>query len=99
MSKTWQMPPSQVLHLDHNQDPYVCWCLDEAIYLFGTWAEDRLDQVQDVFLDNDTRVRKGRIRAAVQEELLEILYYGSERPQSVPRGMYRDPATMIRQSR
>ena len=98
MSKAYQTPPSSLLRLDRKPDSdYLCWCLDESIFLFGSFVDRKLDEVQDEFLDNDTKMRKTQIKRAMQIALHEILSFGEDTETEEIKGIYSDPVTAVKQ--
>lgn len=40
-SLKWSTRPSELLGLD---DPYVGWCIDEAVYSWGNFVESQMDE-------------------------------------------------------
>lgn len=110
MSKSWMTRPSQLLGLVKPSDAYAAWCLDEIIFGFGKYVENELNEVQDQYLDNETRLKKNRINQAMTVRLNDILDYvpdeGNSNGKEVPgsnvvtiegwKGQFKDPADLFR---
>lgn len=43
MAKAWGTLPSRILHID---DPYIAFCVDEAVYAFGAAIEGELNEMK-----------------------------------------------------
>jgi hypothetical protein len=103
MSKEYHQRPSQFLGLD---DPYPAWCLDEAVYRFGTALETKMNEAENSVKDLEA---KKMARLAVAREMLDLpddafenvpppggVEFGPDTPsegRSVPSGgRFADPA-------
>jgi hypothetical protein len=42
-AKTWRRTPSELFSID---DPYVAYCLDEAVAMIGGWITGELEKVE-----------------------------------------------------
>lgn len=79
-AKTWSSRPSDLLALS---DPYVRYCLDEAVSYFGNMVESELNQCEGS--GNDLL----RNRQRVFDKYFKT-------PESAPTpGLYADPALMF----
>lgn len=81
MSKLWKVRPSEIVGLD---DPYVAYCLDEAIMYAGNYIEQQLDNVKQGKGKNAEKHR-----AAQQQIVLERILYGKQQT-------FRDPAMSLK---
>lgn len=103
MSKIWNCRPSSLLRVQREDvdDHYLNWCIDEAVFVFGSWVDSRMDGIQDSFMDGESRQRKELLKRTMQAELNKILSYGSEVEikEDDLIGLYRDPAALVKNKR
>lgn len=58
-AKRWGARPSELLDL--GDDPYVAYCVDEAVGYFGTYVEDKIRNVKG---------KNDKVKAAKADNLL-----------------------------
>ena len=77
-------------------DPYVAYCFDEAVYMWGTYVDSELDQAGD---DEKTKKAMAKAVAARQRRLSTLMVegpQGEEIEAPVSKGQFRDPASMLK---
>lgn len=92
MSRTWRTRPSQLLHL--ASDSWGAYCVDEAVYLWGSKIDAELEKagMDPKDLTDSKRLAAVRRREAVLERYLGDWDIGDK---PVPKGVFRDPSTMF----
>lgn len=95
----YHVKPSELLGLD---DPYVAWCLDEATYMWGSHVDHEVDRAGHKKQKGEDALKNKRLltlnRLLDAEEMpLSVSEPVAETPNAdVPKGKFRDPATMFR---
>lgn len=79
MAKQWRARPSELLVIN---DPYVAWCVDEAVLEFGTAVEDAVQEEYE-----NTKGSKALKNGAAENALRRML--GVEEK-------FRDPIDFIK---
>lgn len=80
-AKTWNCRPSELLAIE---DPYVAYCVDQAVGYFGRHVQAALDEVDD----KDAKVAEGKRKIILDK------YIGDAKKPA--RGLYADPAAMFK---
>lgn len=62
-ARKWEVRPSNLLGI---QDPYVAFCLDEAVYELASWIEDELEKVEDRGKKRDPKKTAAKKRARLE---------------------------------
>lgn len=62
-AKTWVVRPSELLSISND---YVAYCLDEAVFTFGTWVESELDSIEGEKAQDVNRKRRDRLYSILQ---------------------------------
>ena len=87
MSKTYSQSPSALLGLRNDpDDAYVAYCLDEAIFFFGSHVENELNEAEE----NTRSKSKGAKKSARQRVMSKYLTKAEE-----AKGAFADPAKFL----
>ena len=79
-AKTWSTRPSDLLALS---DPYLRYCLDEAVSYLGGMVENELNQCEGSGSD------------LIRQRQKVLDYYFKDEEDAPTQGMYADPAMMF----
>jgi len=82
MAKEWSKPPAELIGA--TNDPWVAWCVNEAVFMFGRHVEHSMDEAEKA-------QTKPAQRSAARNRALQIAIGGE-----VSKGRFRDPAEMVK---
>jgi hypothetical protein len=86
MSQAYQTRPSALLGLDATEDPYLAWCIDEGIYIWGNLVEERAHRAEE-------NAPRPEYKAGLRRQMMKrILSYDPDAPEDDTK-RYADPAT------
>lgn len=98
MSKEFQARPSSLVSVS---DPFVAYCLDESVYLFGRHVENKMDEAEATLKGNKVKPeqRIAKRRAALDSCLTapvdDTEPVATRRALKPPPGRFRDPAAFM----
>lgn len=84
MARAYHCRPSELLGV---QEPYEAYCLDEALYLWGSYIENTVAQA-------GTNINDKRMRQVTKDRMLSSLLAEPDAP--VKAGTFRDPADLLK---
>jgi hypothetical protein len=70
MSEQYKTRPSNLLGID---DPYAAFCVDEAIYIWGSYVDSELDKVGDRDMDRKAKAKLEQRRNARQQRYEQLM--------------------------
>jgi len=85
MAKEWHQTPAQLMGV--TDDPWVAWCLNEAVFMFGRHVEYAMDTAEK-------GMTKAEQRSAARQRALDHAL-GTQSAKGT-KGRFRDPADMFR---
>lgn len=91
MSKTFRVRPSQLLGVADVSD-YLAFCLDRAVWYFGSCLEADLDDAEMALGNAPKRNQIINARRRVLNEYLAL-------PSEPVKGQYADPAHLVNKRR
>lgn len=83
-ARGWKTRPSKLLGI---KDKYIAYCLDQAIFYFGTSIDYELEQVDEKNPEGAQHKR---------EQLLRSFLYPEAESQKKHKGQFADPAAMFK---
>lgn len=85
MAKEWSKTPAELI--GQNHDPWVAWCVNEAVFMFGRHVEHEMSAAEG------TQTKPAQRNAARQRALTAAIE-GPVRKGKV-QGQFKDPAQMF----
>ncbi len=99
MADQYETRPSQLLGI---ADPYTAFCLDEAIYMWGSYVDSELDKVGDRDMDRKARAKMEKLRAARQQRYEQLMTEPTHTNGHAlvvgPTTRFRDPMALFNKS-
>ncbi len=85
MAQSYHLPPSHLLGLRNDPaDAYVAYCLDEAIFFFGTHVENELAEAEE-------KAKTKQSKKSARQRVINK-YLGDAEKQ---KGAFADPAKFM----
>lgn len=87
MAQAYNCRPSQLIDV---QDPYAAYCFDEAVYLWASYVRNAVTEAGE-------QIKGYQQKKIMQQRVLQTLLRTREQvaAEEIPKGMYRDPATLF----
>lgn len=87
MSQTFHCRASELTHID---DPYLAYCIDEAVFLWGNHVENEMVSAANAQTAEEAK------QPARNSTLQRLLMEPGEDPDEMPTaGQFRDPAAVM----
>lgn len=86
MAKEWHKSPAELIGV--TNDPWVMWCVNEAVFMFGRHVDHEMDKAEG-------SQQKPAQRSAARQRALQTALAINQRADVSTKGQFRDPAEMV----
>jgi len=90
MSQQYHRSPSQILSIP---DEYYAWCIDEAVFHYGSSLEHQMQQGSANAKTGDAR---SKLKSAILQRYLAMSISKSEEEEAPKASQFRDPAALFK---